>query len=133
VLAQRVAGRSTISALLALPVTVALHVGISLLSATAFVRGLFTRSAIFVRTPKNGAEPPSDGGPCYAPPRDALSLAESVLALVSGYNAWLVLERGSLSLSSLGSFGLYALFAVSFAWVGFGSLRSRATRGVAPV
>jgi cellulose synthase/poly-beta-1,6-N-acetylglucosamine synthase-like glycosyltransferase len=118
--AQRVRGASWLASFAAAPLAIVLHVGISLRSATAFMKGFVVRRAPFVRTPKSGDAPHALGEPTYELPRDMLALAESAWSAMCLADAWVLARTGAAP--DLACAALCVMFAVAFGWVGLSSL-----------
>ena len=74
------------------PIVMALHIGLSMSNATAFVAGLVRRSAEFVRTPKLGDDSRADG-PRYRLPVDAFAVLEILIGAAYGVFVVIALQR----------------------------------------
>jgi len=107
---------------LLIPLVVPLAIGLSLSYSVAFLRGLVSRQASFVRTPKSG----SDGGtgPRYRVRKPFGAYLEVALGLSHAYFTWVALERDQIA---EGAF--FAMLCGSFLWVGLGTLTSRGVGG----
>jgi cellulose synthase/poly-beta-1,6-N-acetylglucosamine synthase-like glycosyltransferase len=100
---------------------VGLIMGTSLIYTVAFLHGLVTSGGAFVRTPKLG-DAPGSSGPRYRASRDPLVLLEIAFGLAHGYAAYSAFLRG---VDAYAAF--FCAVALSFLWVGLGSLRVRAS------
>ncbi|MHC4378984.1 MAG: glycosyltransferase, partial [Planctomycetota bacterium] len=120
--ALRARGRTVAQRAVEIPLAIALGLGLSVSQTRAVWLGLFRRGGEFRRTPKKGERERSSYRPSLALPAGL----ELVLA------AWLLFALGLAVQRGLWTpVPLYALFAVSFGWVGALSLhRSGAARAL---
>jgi hypothetical protein len=118
----RARGRTVAQRAVEIPLAIALGLGLSVSQTRAVWLGLFRRGGEFRRTPKKGERERSSYRPSLALPAGL----ELVLA------AWLLFALGLAVQRGLWTpVPLYALFAVSFGWVGALSLhRSGAARAL---
>jgi cellulose synthase/poly-beta-1,6-N-acetylglucosamine synthase-like glycosyltransferase len=111
--AERDAAQSPLHAVLMVPVVLGLHIGMSFCCATAFVSGLLSTDATFVRTPKTGG-----GGARYRSPFDVACLVE---LLVGTAYVLLTVDAAMHHYFAISLF--FAFFCVSYLWVGIASLK----------
>ena len=116
--ALRRIGESVVEIVL-VPLVIALAIGLSLVYTAAFLRGLVSRGGEFERTPKAGSEGAVESGPRYRAPRDPLLVLEIGLAVGHAYFAHKALLVGNWPYA-----GFFAAVALSFGWVGLGTLLS---------
>ena len=96
------------------PMVMALHIGLSMCCATAFIAGLVRRSAEFVRTPKLGSGP----GPAYRTPRDPFALVELVVAAAYAGFVIMALHRHMIPFAAF-----FAFWGLAHLWTGAATLR----------
>jgi cellulose synthase/poly-beta-1,6-N-acetylglucosamine synthase-like glycosyltransferase len=116
--ALRRVGESAVEIVL-VPLVIALAIGLSLVYTAAFLRGLVSRGGKFERTPKAGSVGAVESGPRYRAPRDPLLLFEIGLAVAHAYFAHRALLIGNWPYAAF-----FGAVAVSFGWVGLGTLLS---------
>lgn len=112
--ALRARGRTLVQRALEIPLAIALGIGLSVSQTRAVGLGLFRRGGEFRRTPKKGDRKASS----YQPSLTLPAGLELGLAVWQLFALGLALQRGLWT-----ALPLYALFAVSFGWVGGLSLR----------
>jgi hypothetical protein len=112
-------GRSRLKAALLAPMIIPHAIGLAPTYTVALFYGLRDRAGAFFRTPKV-LRAPRPGEPEYRPLRSWLVVVEIAFGL--GYSVL----AGLCALGGLGmDAAFFVLVAVSFLWVGFGSLRTR--------
>jgi cellulose synthase/poly-beta-1,6-N-acetylglucosamine synthase-like glycosyltransferase len=112
--------RARVTEILLVPLVIVLAIGLSLAYSIAFVKGIFRLGGRFERTPKDGGAADGGSGPHYRALRDPLAVLEVLLAGAHAYFCVGALQAGYYAYA-----GFFAIVALSFGWVGLGTLLSR--------
>jgi hypothetical protein len=112
-------GQRPLKAMLLAPMIIPLAIGLAPTYTVALFYGLRDRAGAFFRTPKM-LRVPRPGEPTYRPIRSWLVIGEIGIGVVyAALAAYAAIDRLGLDAA------FFALVAVAFLWLGFGSLRTR--------